>query len=273
MSDSPHRPGLYPALLKYWRRQRGLSQLDLASAAEVSSRHVSFLETGRSSPSAEMVLRLASTLGIPLRQVNSMLRSAGFDPIYDEGLQELPSSIQEALELLKSHHEPYPLMTVDRTYRIQDLNDGAARLLAAVLGDRVDPAKMNLARMTFDPNGAQPLLVNFDDVGRLLLWRIQREVLADPDDVELQVLLDELLAMPTVDPDWRHVDPSVPVDPAMVLHLRSDGFELRFLVTATAFEAPQNVAVEQLRIETWFPYDEATAQTCRELAGFSIGSS
>ncbi len=278
MPDADHRAGLFPALLKHWRRQRGLSQLDLALAADVSARHVSFLETGRSTPSPEMVLQLATALGIPLRQVNAMLRAAGHEPVYDESEAALPPSVLDALDLLKEHHEPFPLVVVDRTYAVLDLNRGALAVLAAVLGapppgagtvaGPIDALGLNLARLTFDPTGAQPHLANFDEVGRELLWRIQREVLAAPDDGELRDLLDELLAMPTVDPDWRRVDLSVPSDPALVLHLRNEDadLDLRFLTMVTAFQAPQNVAVEHLRIETWFPYDEATASACRDLA-------
>ena len=125
MPDRDHRAGLFPALLKHWRRQRGLSQLDLALAADVSARHVSFLETGRSTPSAEMVLLLATTLSVPLRQVNAMLRAAGHDPVYDEADGPLPAPILEALSLLKQHHEPYPLIVIDHTYRVVDVNKGA----------------------------------------------------------------------------------------------------------------------------------------------------
>ncbi len=272
MPDSDARAGLYPALLKHWRRQRGLSQLDLAVSADVSARHVSFLETGRSRPSAEMVLQLATTLGVPLRQTNAMLRAAGHDPVYDESDDALPASVVEALALAKDHHEPYPLVVIDRTYRVRDLNRAAQTLFGAILGDSGTRAgaggdDLNLARLTFDPDGARPFLVNFDEVGRELLWRIQREVLADPDDGEMRDLLDELLAMPTVDPDWRQVDFLVPSDPALVLHLRAGDLDLRFLTMVTAFQAPQNVAVEHLRIETWFPYDDATAEACRLLGG------
>ena len=272
MPDPDHRAGLFPALLKHWRGQRGLSQLDLALTADVSARHVSFLETGRSRPSAEMVLRLAAALGIPLRQVNAMLRAAGHEAVYDDAADGIPVAVADALAMLKEHHEPFPLVVVDRTYQVCDLNRGAASVLAAVLGaDPVAPADLaaagiNLARLTFDPDGAQPHLVNFAEVGPQLLWRIQREVLADPDDGEMRDLLDDLLAMPTVDPDWRQVDLAVPSDPALVLHLRGGGLDLRFLTMITAFQAPQNVAVEHLRIETWFPYDEVTAEACRRLA-------
>ena len=276
MADVDHRAGLVPALLKQWRAQRALSQLDLALAADVSARHISFLETGRSLPSAEMVLRLAATLGVPLRQVNTMLVAAGHDPVYDEGAVEMAAPVAQALELCKRHHEPFPLFVVDHTYTVLDLNAGALALIGALLGlhSSVAPLdsaavvalNLNLARLTFDPDGAQPALVNFDEVGRQLLWRIQREVLADPQDSDLHALLDELLAMPTVADDWRQVDLTVPSDPALVLHLRASGLDLRFLTTVTAFQAPQNVAVEHLRIEQWYPYDDETAEACRQMA-------
>lgn len=274
MVGTDNRAGLVPALLKQWRAQRGISQLDLALLADVSARHVSFLETGRSLPSPEMVLRLGAAVGAPLRQVNMMLVAAGHDPVFDESTDGLPAAVSEALDVLKTHHEPYPLVIVDHTYTVLDLNRGALAVIGAVLGiepPSPDPPSIgalgiNLARLTFDPAGAQPFIVNFEDVGRQLLWRIQREVLADPDDSGLQSLLDELLTLPTIGADWRDVDLSVPSDPALVLHLRRDALELRFLTTVTAFQAPQNVAVERLRIEQWFPYDDATVATCRELS-------
>ncbi len=264
MADTDQRSGLFPAMLRYWRRQRGLSQLDLALAADVSARHVSFLETGRSRPSPEMVVQLGATLGLPLRHVDAMLRAAGHEPRHGREDDALPPSAIEALDVMKQHHEPFPLLVVDRTYRVIDANRGATALLAAIVGPEASQSP-NLARLTFDPAGAHPYLVNVDEVGRALLWRIQREVLDDPDDDDLRELLDELLAMPTVDPAWRQVDLAVPSDPALVLHLRVGDIDLRFLTMVTAFQAPQNVAVEAIRIETWFPYDTATASVCRTL--------
>lgn len=280
MPDPARRTGLFPALLKHWRRQRGFSQLDLAVTADVSARHVSFLETGRSAPSPEMVVQLATALSVPLRHVNAMLRAAGHDPRYEEADRALPAAVTDALAMLKEHHEPFPLVVVDRIYDVLDLNRGALDLFAWLLGDGSPPGgapaapmagPLNLARLTFDPAGAQPHLVNFDEIGRELLWRVQREVLADPDDGELRELLDDLLAMPTIEADWRHVDLVAGSDPALVLHLRRGGLDLRFLTMVTAFQAPQNVAVEHLRIETWFPYDTATADLCRQLAAPAPG--
>ena len=275
MPDLDHRAGLFPALLKHWRGQRGLSQLDLALAADVSARHVSFLETGRAAPSADMVMRLAAALGVPLRHTNAMLEAAGHPPAYAEDAGALPSLVRTALDLLAANHEPYPLIVIDRAYQVRQLNRGALRMLAAVLGlelpAEIDAATLaaldlNLARMTFDPAGAQPYLANFDAIGRELLWRIQREALADPQDGALRTLLDQLLAMPTVAEDWRTVDFAARSDPALLVHLRRGPLELRFLTMVTAFQAPQNVAVDELRIETWLPCDEATEAACVALA-------
>lgn len=271
MPDLDHGAGLVPALLKHWRGQRGLSQLDLAIAADVSARHVSFLETGRSRPSAEMVLRLCATLGVPLRHINTMLRAAGHDAAYDDAQATLPSTAQRAIDLMKTHQEPYPLIVMDRAYTIRDLNQGAQSLLAALLegreGGGVSPGPgFNLARLTFDPQGAHPYIVNIDEVGRDLLWRLQRQVLQDPDDGPLRGVLDDILAMPTVESDWRAIDLSVPADPALVVHLRAGDVDLRFVTVVTAFEAPQNAAVEDITIEAWFAVDDATADMMRALA-------
>jgi transcriptional regulator with XRE-family HTH domain len=270
MGDLDHGAGLFPALLKHWRGQRGLSQLDLALAADVSSRHVSFLETGRSRPSAEMVVRLGATLGVPLRHVNAMLAAAGHDPAYPDDRRAVPPSVRQALDLMHAHHEPHPLVVLDGAYTVRELNGGATALLGLLLGGtdalqaRLDDG-LNLARLTFDPAGAHPFLVNADDVGRELLWRLQREVLADPDDGALRGVLDDVLALGTVDPAWRDVDLSVAADPTVVVHLRAGEVDLRFVTTVTAFQAPQNAAVEDLAIEAWYPADDTTTAAMTDL--------
>ena len=264
-----HRAGLFPALLKHWRGRRGLSQLDLALTADVSSRHISFLETGRSSPSADMVLRLSSTLDVPLRHVNAMLRAAGHAPAYPEPRpgEALPEGVAEAVRLIKAHHEPFPVVIINRTYDLLDANQGAMALFAAMVDDpsTLASGSPNIARLTFDPRGARKALANFDEVASTLLWRMQREVLEDPDDGPLQALLAELLDSDAVDPRWREVDLAVPSQPTLVVHVRRGDLDLRFLTTVTVFQAPQNVQVAELKMEAWYPEDAATAEACRRL--------
>jgi transcriptional regulator with XRE-family HTH domain len=268
--DTARSGGLFPALIKHWRGRRGLSQLDLAIAAGVSSRHVSFVETGRSVPSAEMVLRLASALDVPLRHRNAMLRAAGHLPVYPEPAagEALPASVRHAVDVLKRHHEPFPLVVIDRAYWVLDTNQSAARLLRALVpsaGEQSSPP-MNLAQVTFDPAGGRAAIVNFDEVGRELLWRIQREVLAEPDDGPLRDLLDEVLAVGAVDDDWRRIDPTAVSSPTVELRLRVGEQTWSFTVLVTALQAPLEVVLDELRIEMWIPNDESTAEGCRALA-------
>ncbi|MBM4361179.1 MAG: helix-turn-helix transcriptional regulator [Deltaproteobacteria bacterium] len=270
MASSEPRAGLFSALLKHWRGHRGMSQLDLAVAANVSSRHISFLETGRSVPSLEMVLRLAATLDVPLRQVDAMLEAAGHPPRYPEPGPgaALPAEVAQAVALMKAHHEPFPLVVLDRRYDLLDLNGGAAAVFrSAVPTLELGGGPLNLLRLVFDPRGAHPAIMNFDEVGRALLWRVHREVLADPDDGVLRRRLDEVLSLPTVGADFRAPDLTVPSSPALVIRLRAGAHELRFLTTVTAFQAPHTLQLDALRIETWFPIDDETAAACRSLAG------
>lgn len=273
--------GLFSALLKHWRSQRGLSQLDLALAADVSARHISFLETGRSSPSAEMILKLAATLDVPLRHVNAMLE-AGHPAHYPQerdvhGLSALPDEILHALELMKRHHDPYPFIVLDAHYNVLDLNAATLRLFELAMPDLFgammadgaelpkDLPQVNLVHLTFAPGGAHTCLINFDEVGRALLWRLQREVLASPEDAALRALLEETLKLPTISPNWREVDLMKPSLPLLLVRMKCGQHELRFVTLITAFQAPQSVLLDELRIETWIPADDETATIYRGL--------
>lgn len=261
MPQSKHSAGLFPALLKYWRAKRGMSQLDLALQAEVSARHISFLETGRAAPSAEMVLRLAATLDVSLRQANAMLQAAGHPHAYPEPSPErgLPPEIAQALAMMKAHQEPYPLIVMDRCYNVLDANQGALALFAALLG--APPASLddvNLVRLTFTPQ-VRAALVNFDELGRALLWRLQRELLADPHHEPLRALFDEISELADLPQDWRAVDLSAPTHPVVSIHLKMHQHDLKFVAMLTIFQAPQSVLLDELCIETWLPYDADTA--------------
>ncbi len=265
MDVSRRREALFGALLRHWRTRRGLSQLDLSLLADVSSRHLSFLETGRSQPSESMVLRLASALDVPLRQVNALLRSAGFEPRYPD-TDQLPAPVQRTVELMKAHHEPFPLVVMDRSYEVLDLNHGAVHVLGAALPELgAGDVPLNLARVTVDRELGGRVLENHQAVARELMWRVQRELLLDPGHAGLQSLADDLLAAPDLPHDWRDPDLSTPSAAALDLRLRVGGAIRSFAVVLSALLVPLEVAVDELRVELWFPSDDATARWCASL--------
>jgi transcriptional regulator with XRE-family HTH domain len=260
---------LFPALLRHWRTLRGLSQLDLALAADVSSRHVSFLETGRAQPSREMVLRLATTLSVPLREQNDLLRAAGFpDAFAEPGLEgEQPPGVARAIDRMLAHQEPFPMTVLDRHYRVLRMNEGGARLLARFIADPgALGARPNVFAVLFDLRLARRFIVDWERVAHAMVSRLHRETLAKPSDAGLAALLRSLFEYPDVPETWRQPDFSVPSDPTLTLRLKRDDLELAFLTTLTVFNAPQNVTLEELCLESYFPLDEATARACERIA-------
>lgn len=260
---------LFPALLRHWRTRRGQSQLDLAVAADVSSRHVSFLETGRAQPSREMVLRLAATLDVPLRDQNALLRAAGFAEAFEEPDPHggLPPPIAAAIERMLAQHEPFPLTVLDRAYDVVRANGGGTRLLMRFVADpRALGARPNVFALLFDPRLARPFILDWDRVAHALVARLHRETLAAPEDRALAALLRSLFEYPGVPESWRQPDFSAPSEPTLTLRLRRDDLELGFLTTMTVFSAPQNVTLEEIRIESYFPLDDATARACARMA-------
>jgi transcriptional regulator with XRE-family HTH domain len=176
---------LFPALLRHWRTLRGLSQLDLALAADVSARHVSFLETGRAQPSREMALRLATTLSVPLREQNDLLRAAGFpDAFAEPGLEGgLPPGVAQAIDRMLAKQEPFPLTVLDRHYNVLRTNEGAARLLARFIADpSALGAPPNAFAALFDPRLGRPFVVDWERVAHALVSRLHLETLARPAD-------------------------------------------------------------------------------------------
>jgi transcriptional regulator with XRE-family HTH domain len=265
------RPGasLFSVLLRHFRARRGLSQLDLALAADVSSRHVSFLETGRAKPSREMVLRLGAALGVPLRDQNVMLGAAGFPAEFDRGGPgpDLPPAVEQAVARMMRQQEPFPLVVLDHAYDVRRANRAATRLLAAMAAEPAALAPpVNAFRLVFDPRLCRPFLVDWERTARALVSRLHREALERPSDEALSALVRSLFDYPGVPRAFRQPDFSTPSEPTLTVRLRRDGLELAFLTTLTVFNAPQSVALEDLRIESYFPLDDATERACRQMA-------
>lgn len=259
---------LFSALLRNWRTRRGLSQLDLSLSAEVSSRHISFLETGRAQPSREMVLILGGALDLSLRDQNVLLRAAGFsdhfaEPSWTEGLDTI---IERTLQRMLDKHEPYPMVVLSHGYDIVRANQSAMRLMLWLIDDVSALGQPpNLLRSLFDPRLGRPYVLEWARIAGSLLTRVQREVISRPSDVALSSLLRELLAYPEVPASFRQPDLTAVSEPTLSIRLRKHERELAFLTTVTQFDAPQNITLQELKIESYFPLDDQTASACEKL--------
>jgi transcriptional regulator with XRE-family HTH domain len=247
-------------LLRGWRERRRLSQLELANQVEVSTRHVSFVETGRSKPSREMVLRLAEHLEVPLRDRNQLLLAGGYAPIYTEASLHSPSmlAIREALRRLLKAHEPYPALVVDRWWNIVEANAGIALFTDGVSAELLKPP-INVLRLTLHPDGLAPRIGNLPEIRGSVLTSLHRQVAgtADPD---LQDLYDELRQYS----GGERTDITAAADVVVPLRLRHGDHQLSLLTTIATSGTPLDVTVSELMIESFFPADEATADHLRE---------
>lgn len=262
--------GIFPALLRYHRARRGLSQLELALEAEVSARHVSFLESGRAQPSTAMVLRLLSALGASLREQNEALHAADLEPLFPEVPADgLPVEVQTAINQMMRQHEPFPLSVLALDGTVVEANRGARTLFETFAADAGALAPVvNIFTLFFDPRLWRPFVVGWDDVARGLIARLHREALLR-NDTRLPALIDRLLTFPGVPAAWRRPIFSTPEGPLGTFRLRRGDVNLAFLVTVTVFSGPRDVTLDELRIESCFPTDEATRTTCERLAGRS----
>jgi transcriptional regulator with XRE-family HTH domain len=250
-------------LLKMWRSKRRVSQLDLASQAGVSPRHLSFVETGRSKPSREMVLHLAEHLDVPLRDRNAMLTAAGFAPVYRESALDAPelASVRQAIEVILANHEPRPAFVIDGAWNLLEANAGITAFLELISPELLEPP-LNVIRASLHPRGLSRYIMNFDEYAAHVIERLNRQLAATADP-GLEALLDEVMAYPDV---ARAIGDTVLPPPAAVLpmHFRlDDGTELRFFSTMTVFGSPLDVTIAELAIESFFPADEATAALFR----------
>jgi transcriptional regulator with XRE-family HTH domain len=253
-------------LLRDWRQHRRRSQLDVALDAGVSTRHISFVETGRSQPSREMLLHLAEHLDIPLRERNTLLVSAGYAPVYSQTSLDDPSMqvVREAVDLVLAGHEPYPALAVDRHWTLMTANRATGMLLSGIAEELLQPP-VNVLRVSLHPDGLAPRIVNLAEWRHHVLERLRQQIDATADPV-LAALFDELRGYPGVDDHasdgaiasfQRYGGLVVPV------RIRSDGGILSFFSTTTVFGTATDVTLAELTIESFFPADEATAEALR----------
>ncbi len=178
--------GLFPPLLKYWRGKKGLSQLDLSLAADVSSRHISFLETGRAKPSREMILSLAATLDIPLREQNTMLSVAGFEPVFEEPSLGKNKAIDRVIEHMFKKHEPYPMVVMNGGYDLVNLNQTGQKLLQFfVANPSAMTMPLNLYDSLFNPELVRPFVKDWETFAKKMLCRVHREAILNTHDSRL----------------------------------------------------------------------------------------
>lgn len=251
-------------LLRQWRERRRISQLDLSSAADISTRHLSFVETGRAKPSREMVLRLGEHLNVPLRERNRLLLAAGYAPVYREGTLADPemAAARDALRQVLAGHEPYPAVVVDRMWNLVEANSSMEILIAGTDPELLSPVP-NVLKIALHPRGMVPRVINLGEVRGDLLGRLRRQVetTADP---KLAALLDELRGYPCDQPVPEVEIPSrneifVP------LRLRHGETELSFFSTIATFGAPLDVTLSELAIESFYPADPATGDYLRRI--------
>jgi transcriptional regulator with XRE-family HTH domain len=266
-THTAHRaPKPFGEHLRHWRQLRRLSQLDLAQEAEISTRHLSFVETGRSVPSREMVLRLAERLDVPLRERNALLVAAGYAPMYRERPLDDPalSAARQAVELILKSHEPYPALAVDRHWNLVAANSMLPHLLAGA-----DPSllqgQVNVLRLSLHPQGLAPKIVNLAQWRNHLFERLRQQIHATGDAV-LAALLEELRGYPVPEgADDLHME-GEHLGVVMPFRFRSSYGVLSFISTTTIFGTPVDVTLQELAMETFFPADGMTAEVLRKLS-------
>jgi len=262
MTDVAERPRV-GTLLRDWRRRRRMSQLDLALEAGVSARHLSFVETGRSRPSPQLLLHLADELEVPLRERNGLLLAAGYAPAFDQRSLDDPEmrAVRDAMQLVLDGHDPYPALVVDRTWNLLAANRGVA-VLTAGADPQLLEAPANCMRLALHPRGLAPRIRNLGEWRAHLLERLRRQV-ALSGDGELEALLVEVAAYPAPPDHEAHAG----AEAAIAVPLRiagPDGEELRFISTVTTFGTAVEVTAAELSIESFFPADAATSAALRK---------
>lgn len=253
--------------LVWWRKLRGLSQLQLALATACSQRHVSFLELARTQPSREMVLRLAEALDMPLRQSNALLLAAGYAPVWSES--DLSAAalapVRSALDFMLAQQEPYPAVVVDRRWNLLQANRGAVALVDFLVGPLAPDAAINLADALIAPDILRPYLVNWAEVARHFIRSVEADAAADG-TTETAVLLDRLMAYPDVADTMVQPVTDGTDAPVLAMQFRKGETALGLFTTIATLGTPQDATLQELRIEHFFPMDDSTREVLQSWA-------
>ena len=253
-----HRPDrALGHLVKEWRLARGMSQLDLALCAGFSSRHVSFIETGRTQPSRQALLTLAEALDVPLRERNRLLEAGGYAHLYRRTplAAEEMAHVRGVLQFILDRHLPYAAIVLDRYSNCLMGNQASGQVLAALVDASLMTPHANHLRLVFHPLGVRRWIVNWDEVARHLFGRAERELGAAQDDEAATALLAELREYAGDLPIRKRAAPIHPADVLLPIHIRKDDLEIRIFSTIMTVGTPQDVTLQELRVETFFPAD------------------
>ena len=273
-SSSPREktapPSPFGRLLRQWRERRGLSQLALAADAEISARHLSFIETGRAQPSRDMVLLLGRALDVPPRGRNELLTAAGFARMYRETALDAPAmhDVRRALEFMLRQQEPYPGFVLDGHWNILMSNQAAGRVMGLFLdADAVAAVGVpNAIRLTYHPRGLRPYIVNWEATAAALIQWLHRDMMRGVGDAETERLLQELLSYPDVPQQWRTLDLDASPAPFLAVELARGDIHLKFFSTLASLGVPYDITLHELRVECFFPADQPSEALMRRLA-------
>jgi transcriptional regulator with XRE-family HTH domain len=254
-------------LLRYWRGARGKSQLDVSLDTEISQRQISFIESGRSTPQRESLLRIADALNVPLRERNTLLLAAGYAPVYASAGLDDPDMkpVRRALERALVQHEPFPAFVMDRYWNVLLANAASPRFFGLFTDLSRRPEPRNLLHLMFDPQGMRPFIVNWPHAARSLLARVFREAVGHVIDAKTKTLLRELSAYPDVDADWRFASTTMEDSPVIPLSFAKNGRTFRFFSLVSTVGTAQTIATQELRLECMYPADDETEENYRDL--------
>jgi transcriptional regulator with XRE-family HTH domain len=271
----PPQPDMFGPMLRTWRRRRGASQLALALQSGVSQRHVSFLESGRARPSREMVVQLSTALDVPLRQRNAMLLAAGFAPAYRESNLAAPEllPVRKAIDHILRQQEPYPAIVIDRLWNFIQGNE-AATAFTVFLFEGPPPAPPpgkppNVLHWLLDPKALRPKIANWEEVARHLVSTTYAEILADGGEPKALAFIEEIMGFPDVPASFRKLRFEERPQPVLTLDYVVGGKSMSVFTTIATLGTPQDVTLQEVRIESFFPADDRSDALFKSLAAKS----